>query len=135
MNGFADFTIADGRGIYRPSGCISLDETIALVEAALAHARDLGLPQLLADTRNLTGHEPPTTFQRYFLMNRWLEAAAGQVQLALIVRSEMMDPQRFAIKVAENRGFVANAFETEEAAVAWLTEVAFPLTNSRQKAV
>lgn len=124
MNGLPDFTIADGRGIFRPSGSISLDGAIALIESAIAHARKLGLRQLLAETRNLTGHGPPNTFQRYYLMNRWLEAAAGQVQLALIVRPEMMDPQRFAIKVAENRGFVTNAFVAEEEAVAWLDSLA-----------
>lgn len=120
MNGFSDFTVADGRGFFRPTRTITLDDTIALIAGAITHARELGLQQILVDTRNLTGHGPPDTFQRYYLMNRWLEAAGGQVQLALIVRPEMMDRGRFALQVAENRGFVANAFLNEEQALDWL---------------
>ena len=120
MNGIADFTVVDGRGFFRPSLCLTLDDTIELIAEALAHARQQGLRQLVVDTRKITGHGPPNTFQRYFLMNRWLEAADGQVELALIVRPEMMDPQRFGIQVAENRGFVTDAFLTEAEAIAWL---------------
>lgn len=120
MNGFADFTVADGRGFFRPSRNVTLDGATALIADALAYAREEGLKQLVVDTRNLSGHEPPDTFQRYFAMNRWLEASGGQVQLALVSRPEMMDPDRFAIKVGENRGFITDAFLTEEEAIDWL---------------
>jgi hypothetical protein len=120
VNGFADFIVAAGRGFFRPSLNCSLDGAIALIAEAIAHAREQGLKQLVVDTRNLTGHAPPNTFQRYFLMNRWLEAAGGQVEVALVVRPEMMDPQRFGLQVAENRGFVTNAFLTEPEAIDWL---------------
>jgi hypothetical protein len=122
VNGFADFNFSAGRGFYRPAQTIDLEGAVSLVAAALNYAREQGLTQLLVDTRQLTGHEPPNTFQRYELMNRWLAASQGRVQLALVVRPEMMDPERFAIRVAENRGFLANAFVDEETAVAWLDD-------------
>jgi hypothetical protein len=120
LNGFADFTIAAGRGFYRPARTTTLDGTVALIAAAITHAREQGLTQLLIDTRELTGFDPPNTFQRYYLMNRWVEAANGQVQVAMILRPEMIDPENFGLRVAENRGFVTNSFTTEEDAIAWL---------------
>ncbi|WP_254509734.1 hypothetical protein [Anatilimnocola floriformis] len=119
MNGFADFTIVEGRGFYRPVLETTLDEAVALIAGAIQHAREQGLKQLLVDQRGLTGFEPPNTFQRYYLMNRWVEAADSRVQVAMILRPEMVDPDNFGLRVAENRGFLTNRFETEEAAIAW----------------
>jgi hypothetical protein len=123
VNGLADFTVAAARGFFRPSANVSLDEMIALITDAISHSRELELRQLMIDTRKLTGHEPPNTFQRYYLVNRWFEASGGKIELALIVRPEMMDPQRFATKVAANRGFVFNAFLSEAEAIAWLDDL------------
>ncbi len=120
MNGIADFTVVADRGFFRPTGSFTLDGTIALIAEALTHAREQGLKQLLVDSRKITGHQPPDTFQRYYLMNRWMEAANAQVQLALIVRPEMLDPQRFELRVAENRGFLVNSFLDDDEAIAWL---------------
>lgn len=120
VTGFADFTIAEGRGFYRPARITTLDGAVALIAAAIVHTREQGLPQLLVDSRELTGFEPPNTFQRYYLMNRWVEAANGQVQVAFILRPEMVDPQQFGLRVAENRGFHTRSFITEEEAIAWL---------------
>jgi hypothetical protein len=120
VSGLADFTIAEGRGFYRPARITTLDGAVELIATAIVHAREQGLPQLLVDSRELTGFEPPNTFQRYYLMNRWVEAANGQVQVAMILRPEMVDPHQFGLRVAENRGFLTNSFANEEDAIAWL---------------
>ena len=98
----------------------TLDGAVTLIAEAIAHARTRGLPQLMIDARGLSGIDPPNTFQRYYLMNRWVDAAEGQVQLALVLHAEMLDPQRFGLRVAENRGFLTKPFLNEEDAIAWL---------------
>lgn len=120
MVNFPDFTVAGRRGLYRPVRATTLAAATADITAAIAHARALELPQLLADIRGLTGFETPTTFERYEIVKSWVAAAAGTVQLALVLRPETIDPGKFGTRVAENRGFEADAFLSEEEALAWL---------------
>jgi len=42
------------------------------------------------------------------------------VQIAVIARPEMIDPQKFGIVVATNFGALANAFASEAEALDWL---------------
>lgn len=120
VNEPADFSVVAGRGFYRPVKHTNLDDAGAMITEAIAHARELELAQLLVDTLGLTGIDPPNTFQRYYLINRWAEAAQGRVQVAMVLRPEIIDPSRFGIRVAQNRGFLTEAFLDEAAAIAWL---------------
>lgn len=120
MNTPTDFIVVAGRGYFRPVRDTHLDEAVTAIERAIAHAREQGILQLLVDTRGLTGFEAPNTFERYQLMTRWVQAADGKVQVAMILRPEIIDPQRFGLRVAENRGFVTQPFFTDEDAIAWL---------------
>jgi hypothetical protein len=42
------------------------------------------------------------------------------VQLSLVVRPEMIDPEKFGITVARNAGMNADVFPAEPEALAWL---------------
>jgi hypothetical protein len=42
------------------------------------------------------------------------------VKCALVVRPELMDPEKFEVTVATNRGMIGNVFDSEKEAVAWL---------------
>jgi len=77
---------------------------------------------LLIDTTNWTGHDSPTTLERYEVAKTFSQAAGGAVRLAMVVRPELMDPEKFEVLVATNRGMVGNVFDSEKAALAWLLE-------------
>jgi hypothetical protein len=40
--------------------------------------------------------------------------------MAMVVRPEMMDPDKFEVTVATNRGLIGNVFDSEKEALAWL---------------
>ncbi|MFO0960512.1 MAG: hypothetical protein U0800_24270 [Isosphaeraceae bacterium] len=108
------------RGIYRPVGTVTLDEAVRLVGEAITAARSARIDGLLADITGLTGFDPPDTFQRFRAIEAWVEAAAGRVCLAVVAPPEMIDPRKFGVTVASNRGMVSNIFADEDEALAWL---------------
>jgi hypothetical protein len=114
------FSMEGGRGLYRPAGSVSFDEAVAWVRAAIAIARSHQAADLLVDTTALTGFPSPNTFQRFLAAVGWAEEASGRLRLAMVTRAEMIDPQKFGVTVAANRGLVSNIFTTETEARAWL---------------
>ena len=116
------FVLDRGRGLFRPVGSVSFNEAVALVRAAIAAARSKQAWELLVDTRALTGFSSPNTFQRFLMAVEWAEEASGTVRLAMVAREEMIDPQKFGVTVAANRGLVSNVFTTESEARAWLDD-------------
>lgn len=114
------FVIEEGRGLYRPVGAVSFDEVVAMVRGAIAAAHTNQMRDLLVDTTALTGFPSPSTFQRFLAAVAWSDEAKGGVRLAMVAREEMIDPQKFGVTVAINRGLVSNIFTTEVAARAWL---------------
>ena len=72
------------------------------------------------DTSAVVGFPPPTLSERFFLIEEWAHAADGTLPVALVVRPEMIDPKRFGVTVARNRGMVTDVFASETEAVAWL---------------
>ena len=120
MDELDGFVLEGGRAVYRPVGSVSFDEVVALVRAAIAAARSNQVTDLLVDTTALTGFPSPDTFQRFLAVVEWAEEARGSVCLAMVARPEMIDPQKFGLTVAANRGLVSNIFTTEGEARAWL---------------
>ena len=114
------FVIEEGRGFYRPVGTFSFDEVVVLVRAAIATARRNKVRDLLVDTTALTGFPSPDTFQRFVAAVAWANEALARLRLVMVARPEMIDPQRFGVTVAANRGLVSNIFTTEAEALAWL---------------
>ena len=114
------FVMEEGRGLYRLVGSVSFDEVVALVRAAIAAARSNQVTDLLVDTTALTGFPSPDTFQRFLAVVEWAEEARWSVRMAMVARPEMIDPRKFGVTVAANRGLVSNIFATEGEARAWL---------------
>ena len=87
----------------------------AITAACASRAADL-----LVDTTTLTGFPAPDTLQRFLAAVGWAEEAGGRLRLAMVARAEMIDPCKFGVTVAANRGLVSNIFTTEAEARAWL---------------
>ena len=120
MADLAGFAAVDHRGLYRPAGSVSFDQAVDLVREAIATARAKELDELLVDTTAWTGFASPDTFQRFLAAVAWAEEARGRLRLAMVARPEMIDPRKFGVLVAANRGLVSNIFPTEAEARAWL---------------
>jgi hypothetical protein len=120
LDELAGFTINAGRGFYRPAGSISFDEAVAWVCAAIEAACQHQVRDLLVDTTALTGFPSPTTFERFLAAVNWAESAGGRLRLSMVARPEMIDPEKFGVTVARNRGLESNIFTTESEAIAWL---------------
>jgi hypothetical protein len=120
MEKLEGFDIEEGRGIYRPVGSVSFYEAVTQVRAAIAAARMNKVRDLLIDSTALTGFVSPDTFQRFLAAVAWADEAKGGVRMALVAKAEMIDPKKFGVTVATNRGLVSNVFTTEDEARAWL---------------
>jgi hypothetical protein len=107
------FEILKERAVFRPMGQVSIAQVAELVATAIGFARSINIRRLLVDITNLTGFEPPDLALRYLIIHEWARAAGKSVSVALVVRPEMIDQQKFGSTVAANIGFVANAFTTE----------------------
>src|SRR4051812_16903342 len=106
------FNMEADRGIYRPVGSISFDEAVDRVRTVIALACSNRATDLLVDTTALIGFAAPDTFQRFLAAVAWAEQAKGRLRLAMIARAEMIDPEKFGVIVADNRGLVSNIFTT-----------------------
>lgn len=105
---------------YRPAGKVTLEQGEELVDQAIAFAREHRIPKLLINCTNLIGFPSPTLPQRYFMVRGWAKTAQSSVQVAMVVRPEMIDPEKFGITVAHNAGLKADVYPTEPEALAWL---------------
>jgi hypothetical protein len=108
------------RAIYRPAGVVTFDEAVALVRAAIRVACSERAKDLLVDTTALNGFSSPDTFQRFLAAVAWAEQAEGRLRLAMVARPEMIDPQKFGVTVARNRGLISNIFTSDIEAQRWL---------------
>jgi hypothetical protein len=114
------FDVAGDQGYFRPAGTMSLGEVVKLVDDALAFARREGVRKLLVDTRAVYGFDSPCLADRYGFIGKWAFTINGAVRLALVARPEMIDPNKFGVTVAANRGATADVFASETEATAWL---------------
>ncbi|MBP9899989.1 MAG: hypothetical protein V9H26_23395 [Verrucomicrobiota bacterium] len=105
---------------YRPVGKVTIEQGAGLVDHAIGFARAHQLSKLLINCAQLTGFPSPSLPQRYFLVRGWAKTAQGLVQVALVARPEMIDPEKFGVTVARNAGFLADVYPTEPEALAWL---------------
>ena len=68
----------------------------------------------------LTGFESPDVVARYFGMRDWVDAAQGQVCVAMVAQSEIIDFEKIGAIAGQNVGFRFNVFTSEEDALVWL---------------
>jgi hypothetical protein len=115
-----DFEQIGKRGFYRPIASLSFEQAIDLVAGAMRTARSLELTDLLVNAKGLTGFASPSVFGRYTMAVEWARSTGSALRVALVVRQEMMDPQKIAVLMAQNRGVAGDAFLDEAAALAWL---------------
>ena len=116
------FEVLEGYCCYRLSGHGRLVAAATKVIEVIAFTRAQGIRKLLIDTTGWTGHQSPDTLERFTVVQACAEAARSAVKLAMVVRPEMMDPEKFEVTVAKNRGLVGNVFDSEKDALAWLLD-------------
>jgi hypothetical protein len=122
MNAPEHFEVMEGYSCYRLSGHGPLAEAASKVIAAIAFSREQRIRNLLIDTTNWTGHKNPGTLERFTWAQAFAEAARSVVKVAMVVRPEMMDPDKFEVTVARNRGLTGNVFDSEKDALDWLLD-------------
>ena len=105
---------------YRPAGQLTLDEAIELIDQTIAYVRDQRIPKLLFNANELVGFHPPSLPTRYFAARRFAATGQSQVQLAMVIRAEMIDREKFGVIVARNSGLNADVFSEEKEAKDWL---------------
>jgi len=118
------FEVMEGYSCYRLSGHGPLEEAASKVIEAITFSREQKMRNLLIDTTGWTGHKSPDTLERYYVAQAFAEAALSEVKVAMVVRPEMMDPDKFEVAVARNRWLVGNVFDSEKEALAWLLDPA-----------
>ncbi len=108
------------RGFYRTLGSASFEQAVDMVAAAMKHARAVGCTDLLVNVLGLTGFPPPSTIARYAMAMKWVESAGASLRVAMVVRPEIIDPQRIGVLMAQNRGASGDVFVDEVQALRWL---------------
>jgi hypothetical protein len=124
MNVPEHFEVKAGYCCYRLSGHGRLAAAASKVIEVIAFSREQGTRNLLIDTTRWTGHKSPDTLERYQYARAFAEAAGSAVKLAMVVRPEMMDPEKFEVTVARNQRLVGNVFDSEQDALTWLLDPA-----------
>ena len=114
------FEVMDGYCCYRLRGHGPLADAAKLVIDAISFCREQKMRNLLVDTTNWTGHDSPNTLERYTVAEAFTLAARSAVKLAMVIRPELMDPEKFEVTVARNRGMMGDVFVSEKEAVSWL---------------
>lgn len=99
---------------------MSLDEAVKVIDDGLAHARKAGVRKLLVDIRELDGFDPPSIGSRFWLIRKWAATVSGAFRIAMVARPEMIDPHKFGVTVARNRGLICQIFPSVPKAAAWL---------------
>ena len=117
------FAISSGPESVRQAGVVesdSFDEAVVLVSDAIVFANSKKIVELLVDSTALTGFPSPDTFQRFFAVTAWANTARGGLRVVFVARADMIDPQKFGVTAAANRGLLCEIFTTESEAHAWL---------------
>jgi len=114
------FEIIDDYAVFRPLGEASVEQVGETIASAISWARDQGIPKLLVVTLGWAKLRSPNLADRYFMVKRWAMAATGAVKVAVVARPDLIDPEKFGVTVANNSGFCADIFSSEDEALFWL---------------
>lgn len=117
-----NYHISDNYARYSPQGNFSLQQAVELLIESVIHSRNHAIGKLLIDTRGLHGFSSPSAYDRFFLSVQLAYEAAGLIKIAFVARPELIDPQKFGITVARNRGLQADVFTSGSEALAWLLD-------------
>jgi len=108
------------RGFCRPAGFMTFQQAVEKVALALKFAREQGLADILVNTSQMGGFEPPGTFERYAMITRWVQSAGSGLRVALVARPAFIDQQKIGVLIAQNRGMITDVFAEEASALQWL---------------
>jgi len=120
MTSIRDFKQVGTRGFYQPSGEVSIEAGLEMIGSAIAHAHQLGLADIVINTLGFSGFSHPTVLDRYALALQVVENAGGTLQVAFVVRPELIDYQKIGMVMVQNRGIIADVFPSEAEALGWL---------------
>lgn len=118
--GNASFEVVGQIARFRLTGEHELENGVHQITDAIVRTKQRGLDKLLVDITAVTGVEPPSVDNRFWLMDEWARAGRGSVRFALVTRPEFIAIDRFGVVFGMNRGFISNIFETEARALDWL---------------
>src|SRR5262249_25112342 len=113
---------AEGYAVYRPVGDVPLQVAAADVTQAIELCHQHQVKRFLIDATALTGFASPSMVEQFEIAAQWAMAARGAIQIAPVLRPDMIDPQRFGPTVARNRGLQFDTFASEAEALAWLLD-------------
>ena len=107
---------------YAPRAEVPLEAAVEMICEVIDYCRIYEIGGLLIDARELYGFPQPSVVDRYWFLQRWATEAGGQLVMATIQRSDMIDPEQIGITIAANAGLQLNVFDNEPEARAWLLE-------------
>ena len=114
------FTLEEDHAVYRPQGDYTFDETVEIVDKALAYCRENEIRRLLVNIREVTGFPPPTTLERFAFATKWAATAGPYVRMSMVCRRELIDSEKIGVTMALNRGLRCEVFIAEPEARSWL---------------
>ena len=122
MTAPAAFDLNEGYASFRPVGPTTMEGFLLLLDQARRACQEQGLTKLLVNATRLS-HRPLMTAD-------WFQWGSGlavlwdrNIRLAMVARTDQIDPDRFGALVAQNRGLHYGLFTNEEEALGWLLEV------------
>lgn len=120
MNTVKDFESVGTRAFYRPIAEVSFESAVDMCNEAIRRARELGLSDIVVNSLGLTGFGPPGVFARYSMATKFVESAGSSLRVAIVTRPEIIDPQKIAMLMMQNRGVTGEVFTNEPEALQWL---------------
>jgi hypothetical protein len=117
----SSFEWLHGRPLLRLGTLRDFESAVAQVSAALQRAVECGYGELLVCAREVA-FAAPSLAARHGMVRRFAEAAGGRVRLVMMVRPELMDPERFGVVAAANFGLSGWVCCEEQEALAWFAE-------------
>lgn len=112
----------DDIAVLRLEGTTTLARAVDRVESAIGEARQQRCGGLLVVLTALSGLGAPSIAARHQMSRRWAAAADGRLRMAMVIRPEFADPDRFGEISAANFGLVGKGFLVEDEAIAWLRD-------------
>ncbi|HWX24355.1 MAG TPA: hypothetical protein VN083_04905 [Vicinamibacteria bacterium] len=113
------FELHEGYATFRPEGSTTVPGFLSLVAQAMKACLESGVTRLLVDARNVS-HLPLAAVE-------WFQVGSGlaafwdrDIKLVMVGRPDQIDPERFGVSVAENRGLRYSVYESEAEALAHL---------------
>jgi hypothetical protein len=122
MNPPEYFHMAINHASYRPLGQVSLQEIISLIGTAITYSCEQQIRRLFIDTRQVTGINSLTIFERYTFSEGLALCASSYIKVVLVIKPYLIHPERFGITVARNRGLNINVMASESEALDWLLD-------------